>query len=259
MKKEEIKTQSLDHHGLVAAIAKDLKIVERIDKRLGDKHELSFVSIGQRVLAMIINGLGFTDERLYMVSSFFKDKPVEQLIGPQVKAAHLNDDTLAKALDAIAAYGSTKLFAEIAYEIGLEEGLLNGFAHLDTTSFSLEGSFEGVDCPRITFGFSKDHRADLKQVILSLTTSGPSSFPIWMEALDGNSSDKASFHKTIANMTAFQKELKLGPSFTWVADAALYTKDKLLKTEGILWITRVPESIKEAKELCNPHSANFYF
>jgi Domain of unknown function (DUF4277) len=55
MKKQEIKTESLDHHGLVAAIAKELRIVERIDKHLGDKHELSFASIGQRVLAMIIN------------------------------------------------------------------------------------------------------------------------------------------------------------------------------------------------------------
>ncbi len=89
MKKQNIKTESLDHHGLVAAIAKELKIVERIDKRLGDKHELSFVSIGQRVLAMIINGLGFTDERLYMVSSFFKDKPIELLIDRGIKATHL--------------------------------------------------------------------------------------------------------------------------------------------------------------------------
>ncbi len=249
MKKQNIKTESLDHHGLVAAIAKELKIVERIDKRLG-KHELSFLSIGQRVLAMIINGLGFTDERLYMVSSFFKDKPIELLIDRGIKATHLNDDNLAKALDSIASYGSTKLFAEIAYEIGIEENLINGFAHLDTTSFSLEGNYEESDFPKITFGFSKDHRADLKQVILSLTTSGPSGFPVWMEALDGNSSDKTSFHQTIAKMTSFQKELEEAESFIWVADAALYTKEKLMKAEGILWITRVPESIKEAKELC---------
>ncbi len=86
--------------------------------------------------------------------------------------------------------------------------LINGFAHLDTTSFSLEGNYEESDFPKITFVFSKDHRADLKQVILSLTTSGPSGFPVWMEALDGNSSDKTSFHQTIAKMTSFQKELK---------------------------------------------------
>jgi transposase len=208
----------------------------------------------KKLKIQVINGLGFTDERLYMVSSFFKDKPIELLIDPEVKATHLNDDALAKALDRIAGYGSTKLFAEIAYEIGIEENLINGIAHLDTTSFSLEGSYEGSNFPKITYGFSKDHRADLKQVILSLTTSGPSSFPLWMEALDGNSSEKNTFHQTIANMTRFQKELKEAETFIWVADSALYTKEKLMKAEGILWITRVPETIKEAKELCQKKS-----
>ena len=50
-------------------------------------------------------------------------------------------------------------------------------------------------------------------------------------------------------MRAFQKQLKGCPDFKWVADSALYSQDKLLKHSDYLWISRVPETIKEAKKL----------
>ena len=37
---EETTTQVVDHHGLIAAICKDLKVAERINNRIGSK-ELS--------------------------------------------------------------------------------------------------------------------------------------------------------------------------------------------------------------------------
>lgn len=211
------------------------------------------VSMGQRVLALIINGLGFTDERLHMVSQFFQNKPVERLIGKDVKAEHLNDDALGRLLDAVYAYGTTKLYGEIAFEIGQEQGLLGKSAHLDTTSLSLQGEYapedQNEDAAQITYGYSKDKRFDLKQVVLSLTSSGPAGFPLWMEALDGNESDKKSLHASIEKMRKFSNELKASVDFTWVADSALYTAEKLLSAEGLKWITRVPETIKAAREL----------
>jgi hypothetical protein len=44
----------------------------------------------QRVLAMILNGLGFTNDRLYLVPRFFQNKPVDRLIGPGIESEHLN-------------------------------------------------------------------------------------------------------------------------------------------------------------------------
>jgi len=246
-------TQNLDHLGLVSAIAKELRIAERIDKRLEKDQVSKYASMGQRVLALIINGLGFTDERLYMVSQFFQNKPVERLIGEGVRAEHLNDDALARLLDAIYEYGTTKLYGEIAFEIGQEFGLLGNSAHLDTTSLSLQGAYDEDsqhdEAVQITYGYSKDKRFDLKQVMLSLTSTGKSGFPLWMEALDGNGSDKKSLHASIEKMRQFALQLKLSKEFTWVADSALYTVDKLLSAKGLKWITRVPETIKSAQEL----------
>jgi len=286
------KTQSIDHLGIVSAIVFNLKIVEEIDSRI-PVTDKSHVSMGQRVLAMILNGLGFTNERLYLVPQFFENKPLDILIGPGVEAWHLNDDCLGRALDAIYEYGTTKLFSEIAFAIAIARNLSGMFSHLDTTTLSLFGSYdtdnidktdvEPVSTPAsnltplsksirdsladpdvskkpvvITHGHSKDHRPDLKQVVLSMVTTGPAGIPIFMEVLDGNNSDKVSFHNTINKVSAIRKELSLAPIFKWVADSALYTKDKLLNHNNkLIWITRVPATLANVKSLTQMPDENF--
>ena len=45
------------------------------------------VTIGQAVVAMIINGLGFTGQTLYLFPEFFEDKPIDRLLQPFVVTA----------------------------------------------------------------------------------------------------------------------------------------------------------------------------
>lgn len=250
----DITTQNLDHLGLISSVAQDLGIIGKIDIRLPVSHKNGAIAtMGERVLGMILNGLGFMNDRIYMVSDFFETKPISLLIAPHIRAEHLNDDALGRCLDAIHEYGTTKLFSEIAFEIGSEQKVIGKNAHIDTTSLCLFGEYDDEkkdNIPHITYGFSKDHRPDLKQIILSLTTTGKAGFPIWMEALNGNSSDKSNFHETLRKMTIFQQQLKDAPSFIFVADSALYTPEKLLSAPNLRFITRVPESIKDAKMLC---------
>src|SRR3990167_11512996 len=247
----QIQTAALDHLGLVAAICQDLKIAQRIDSRLPCDSQRK-VSPGRAVLAMILNGLGFTNRRLYLTSQFFESKAVERLLGSDLSAKDITDYTLGHALDEIAEYGASKLFAEVAFGIAVDHKLLEDKNHLDTTSIAVHGAYEINDDPKtieVVHGFSKDHRPDLKQIVLSLVVNGPSSIPLWMEPLDGNSSDKASFHETIKNVENFRTQIDLKGKFKWIADSALYTKDKLLKSNDYLWVTRVPESITQARNL----------
>ncbi|MCP5078508.1 MAG: DUF4277 domain-containing protein, partial [Psychromonas sp.] len=58
---------------------------------------------------MIINGLGFTQNPIYLTPNFFKNLPVEQLFAKGIKAEHFNDDALGRTLDAIYKYGATAL------------------------------------------------------------------------------------------------------------------------------------------------------
>lgn len=250
---EEIRTLAMDHHGLVSAVSKDLGIAEKINLRIGAKDERRVVSTGKAVVAMILNGLGFTNRRLYLTHQFFETKPTEILLDEPIKASDITDYTLGHALDEIAAYGSSKLFGEVAFEIALENDLLGTLNHLDTTSIVVHGEYDKENQEpsviEITNGHSKEHRPDLKQAVLSLVVNGPSAMPLFMEPLSGNNSDKNSFHETIKKVENFKKQINLEKNFKWVADSALYTEDKLLKHKDYLWLTRVPETIKEAKKL----------
>lgn len=250
----DLKTYPFDHHGLIAAVCKDLRIAERIDTLL-PVHDARVVSPGRAVVALILNGLGFTNRRLYLTPQFFASKPVELLLDAPISAQDLNDHALGHALDDISDYGASSLFGTVAFGIAIENKLLGPLAHLDTTSISVSGEYESAASEdgepaviQLTHGHSKDKRPDLKQVVLSLVVNGPSHMPIWMDTLDGNSSDKKSFHETIRKVREFQKQINLDVDFKWVADSALYSSGSLLAANDYLWLTRVPETVAEARE-----------
>ena len=249
---EEMRSATLDHHGLVAAVCRDLGLEAKINAALGETDPQRIVSAGTSVVAMILNGLGFTNRRLYLAHQFFEDKPIEHLLGHAIDAKSITGHTLGQTLDEIAAYGSSELFGKVAFAVALEQGLLTRYNHLDSTSLSVHGEYEkraGVEAIELTYGHSKDHRPDLKQAVLSLVVNGPAEMPLWMEPLEGNSSDKSSFHETIARVRAFQTQLAVDTPFKWIADSALYSKDKLLAQTDYLWLCRVPETLAEAKRL----------
>lgn len=253
LNRDTVSSEQLGHLGLVAATIRELGIIEKIDARLAlNERKGGLVTYGRRVAAMVLNGLGFMNSRLSMTTHFFQDKPVAQLLGSEVNAEHLNDDCLGRCLDKIADYGVTKLYSEVAFEIAREQGILGQRLHLDSTSFVLHGRYDDIDVPEDaptpTYGYSKANRPDLKQVMLSLTQGGVANIPLWMEALDGNSSDKTSFHATVRKVQEFTKRLKAAPDgLCFVVDAAFYVPEKLAELNDVYWITRVPAQLSEAR------------
>ena len=69
----------------------ELGIVEAIDNHLQIDGKERQVSLGVLCKALILNGLGFTQRTLYMVSTFFEDKPIEVLLGNGIEPGQLND------------------------------------------------------------------------------------------------------------------------------------------------------------------------
>lgn len=246
-----VKTAHLDHHGLIAATCQDVKLIERIDKLIGSKDPRRIVSPGQAVFAMVLNGLGFANRRLYLTPQFFESKPIERLLGENLKASDFDDHALGKALDEIADYGPDKLFGEVAFNIAIAKKLLGRDAYVDTTSYSTNGEYnrEEPGTIEIKHGYSKDKRPDLKQAMMALVTTGAAQIPVWMQPLNGNAADNNSLRDTAKRVQDFQSQLKKKSQFRWVSDAAMYTEENLVSLEGCLWIMRVPERITEAKEL----------
>lgn len=259
---EQISGKVLDHLGLVAATMDKIGLIEKIDKLLPLSKEKGVkTTIGERVAAMILNGLGFIDDRLYMFPDFLRNKPVDRLLGEGLHAGDFNDDALGRGLDKIYAYGCTPLFSHLAFEIGMEQKLLGRSAHIDTSTLSLEGDYEEENdgetvmaVPR--YGYSKDHRADLKQMVINLATTGAAGFPIWMESHSGNTSDKKILYECAKKMQAFCKHLKEAPSFLYVADSAMY-ESCLKEANELVWLSRVPGNHKVVKEMLRQEEESF--
>ncbi len=247
--------ERLDHLGIVAGVCQEIGLAAWLDAQDEQSHER--VSVGTATVAMILNGLGFSNRQLYLVPQFFADKPVETLLGPGITAADLNDDCLGRTLDWLYAHDPTTLFAGIAAQARRVFGIRARQVHVDTTSFSVSGAYvpeEGdLDATTIaiTYGYSRDHRADLKQWMLALATTHEGDVPVFLRPLSGNSSDQVSL---VAAMEALQEQLRApeaGEEAMYVADGAMYSTANMtrLNALGIPWISRVPATSAEAKAM----------
>lgn len=244
--------KNLDHLGLISAQFDELGLVELIDSMIPQCKEKRNVSIGQAVKAMVINGLGFANHTLYLMPKFFEDKPVERLIGAGISSEDLNQNLFGRCLDLIHEFDVTQFFMKLSSHTvkQLELSCLN--AHIDTSSFHLDGNYNSAHgaeegTVHITKGYSRDHRPDLNQVGLQLIVENQAGIPLVMQALDGNSSDKSSFTEAI-NTHIEHLQMDLGIVYL-VGDSALYTSDSLEQMKDIYWISRVPETISDAKAI----------
>jgi transposase len=248
------RSEVLDHLGLVAGMYDELGIGDVLDRATQQNPETRFVTVGNAVKAMVLNGLGFVHHQLYLVPMFFQNKPTQRLIAPGVEAQHLHDDTLGRALDTLYDAGVTELYSLIAATAAQRLGLTPTFAHLDSTSFHVDGRYNSAEEPdthviHITRGYSRDHRPDLNQVMLDLIVEHQAGIPVLMKPLSGNTSDARDFEQII---TEHLRQLHITYGTTYlVADSALYNADNLQKLAdtGSKWITRVPATVTEAQNV----------
>lgn len=244
-------SKNIDHLGIVAAVCKEIGLVEEVDKIVG-VNDKQIVTTGESLMAMVINGLGFVNRPLYLTPEFMKNKPMELFFREDLKPEDFNDDTLDRALDRLYENNPTSIFMHIALKTAEKFGIERKFLHLDTTTMSVQGEykFEEEDMVpiQITNGHAKNKRYDLNQFVISLISSSHADFPLWMSVLSGNSSDKKHFREVIQQ---FSKELSDSDTLTYfVMDSAMYTDPNIKAMSPLVkWISRVPETITEAKTL----------
>jgi len=262
---ESYVNERLDHLGIVAGVCQEIGLAAWLDGQ--DPTNRQQVSVGTATTAMILNGLGFSNRQLYLVPQYFANKPVEHLLGRGITADMLNDDCLGRTLDWLYAHDPTKLFAGIARRARQIFGIQTKQIHVDTTSFSVSGEYaqarvqasqamgveeaEDAGDPAliaITYGYSRDHREDLKQWMLALATTHDGDIPLFLQPLDGNSSDKVSL---LSAIQAIQEQLRVTDeaASVYVADNGVYSEAnmRILNQAQVKWISRVSETSTHAK------------
>jgi transposase len=249
-KEPTYETQRIDHLGIVAGVCQEISLIEQIDRQVKESERK--VSCGKGTQAMILNALGFVGRALYLTPGYLDNKPVDVLIGEDVCAADFTDDTLARCLDDLYAAGVTEVFYGVAGHALQVYGISSQYVHLDSSSFHLHGAYESQEPEReaisITYGYSKDHRPDLKQVVVQLITHHKSALPVWFEALSGNSNDKKTFTESVK---AYCQQMSASERPYLVMDSAGYSEAtlKAAQEQEIRWLMRVPETLAQAKQL----------
>lgn len=171
---------------VVAEFSRRLDLVGIIDRACPIR-DVAIATHGQVIEALIANRLT-SPAPMWRVADWAQDWAVEQALG--VEAGALNDDRIARALDAIALQldrivGSVGVQAIAAF--GLDVARL----HWDMTSISLYGAYERTDPdhPAPRFGHPKDRRPDLKQIQTGLAVTSDGAVPVFHRAYPGGAGE----------------------------------------------------------------------
>jgi transposase len=241
----EIEVYPVQHLPIIKAYADQLGLVGLINHYVPTEME---VDAGTVVLGLVLDTLSGRSP-LYRLEEFFASQDTELLLGKAVPPQAFNDDAVGRVLDRLYDMGTMKLFTACAVRAAARYGLERRYVHFDTTSRSIWGEYqfaEEQDLPfRVTYGYSKDKRPDLKQFVLS-TLCVDRAVPIWGKLEDGNASDKTLNTTLLSEIAQLLARHGVAPgAYIYVADAALVTEDNLAALEDTLFITRLPATYSE--------------
>ena len=216
------------------------------------------LSHGQACTAMI-TGIFCQVLQLYNLCKFAEDTTILDVILPSIAAKEYFDDRLADTLDALFKYGLGNLEILITRQMIDAFNIIYDIIHNDTTSASVYGRYDEPDTQggiTISYGFSKKHRQDLKQLIWSLSVSSDHAFPLFQMAYSGNTADVDTYVEQWQNLI----DLLDNNEFLYVADSKLATKENMahIDENGGFFLAPVPmyESYKDVfLNALNDHKA----
>lgn len=201
------------------------RIEQIIDENIPLDPRRKVLTHGQAAVAMI-TGIMFQVMQLYRICQFADKTTVLDVIFPGIKSEEYFDDRLADTLDAIYRYGIGDLEVQLTRFMIETFKIITDICHNDTTSASYYGKAGHNRDPesiQITFGHSKKHRNDLKQLVWSMTNSDDSAFPLLQHAYSGNKADVNTYVEQWINLI----DLLGLKDFLYVADCKLISKENV--------------------------------
>jgi len=163
-------------------------------------------------------------------------------------AGHLSDDGIGRALDRLFDADRTALLTSAVLATTRKFDLELSRLHNDSTSIQLSGqyreargrSMRGKRAAWITYGLSKDHRPDLKQLLFILTTSADGGVPVQFRCADGSVSDAVTHVETWDAL----RKVAGRADFLYVADSKLCTRENMdhIDQKGGRFVTVLPRT-----------------
>jgi transposase len=181
-------------------------------------------------LSVLLTNLLLARQPLYAIPAWVTRRVPEHLGLRPDQTGLFNDDRIGRALDHLHKADRASLLVALVshavrvFDIDLEE------LHQDTTTVTLHGQYadqpdadQADRSPRITFGYNKDHRPDLKQLLYSITISSDGAVPVHCKLYDGNTTDD----QVHIDTWDFLRQIIGHSDFLYVADSKLCTRDNM--------------------------------
>ena len=167
---------------------------------------------------------------------------------------HIGDDRIGRALDHLFDADRAALLTDVVLAVGQVFAVKFEEMHNDTTTVSFCGAYRaawgrkirGRTAPAITYGFNKDHRPDLKQLLFILTMTADGNIPVAFRCTDGNTSDSRTHIETWNTL----KTVAGRADFLYVADSKLCSRENMdhIDRAGGRFVTVLPRSRSEDEE-----------
>ena len=238
------------HLPLVLGVVRKRNVATLIDT-VCPPHPAHILSCGRGVEALLLAILD-GHHALYTVGARLEERGMVPLLQPGRTRASLHDDRLGQILDTLFAANLNRVLGAIARNALAVYAIPTPWLPQDTTTITLYGAYaeethpvKGLVPPRPAYGHSKDGRAELKQVLLSLGVNREG-LPLRLGVRDGNTSDSTETSVAIEECFARGLEGVRGS----VADSKAYCQRTLglcLERRGGL-ITLVPRTCAVRQE-----------
>ena len=199
-----------------------------------------------QTLSVLIQNIILSPAPLYRIAEWAAPISPAALDLSAVEKKSLNDDRVARTLDALASTRARSLFFRLALRVIKEFELETRRIHHDTTTVTFHGRYDtSVRQPRITYGINKDHRPDLKQLVFGLNVTGDGAVPLSHEIFSGNRTDDTVHRSNVDRL----RELLGRDDFIYVADSKLCTRKNLnhIESYGGKFVTVLPRTRAEDK------------
>jgi transposase len=181
-------------------------------------------------LCVLVTNLLLARRPLYGLPEWAVRRVPEHLGLQPGQASFLGDDRFGRALDRLYRADRASLLTALVVHVVRTFQVELRQTHNDTTTVTFAGAYQNQAPaeerdrpPRITFGYNKDHRPDLKQLLFSITVSADGAVPVHCKTYDGNVTDDRIHIET----WDFLCQVVGHADFLYVADCKLCTRDNM--------------------------------
>src|SRR5215510_2040711 len=195
---ELINVKRLDHLPVVGAMLRELAVKDTLDALI-PPHARHAVTVGECIEALVLTILT-GEHALSRVAETLAGYDLEVIFQHPVNALHFHDNRLGRALDALWEAGLDRSYGAVISRALQCDALDLARLHTDATSLKLDGAYERdieAEGPLMTYGYSRDHRPDLKPLLFGLMVTAEG-IPVWGHVTDGNQNNSTEhrFHIT---------------------------------------------------------------